>query len=206
MRDISLHVLDLAQNSVAAQASRVEISLAVDRPRDSLTLVIADDGRGMTKDFAQKALSPFATTRTTRKVGLGLPMMLERARAAGGGLTIESEPGKGAKVTVKMRLSHVDRPPLGDLDGTLLTLVLMAGDGLDYLIRLEGLGEPFELDTALVREALGGVPLSDPEASMWLKEALAEAAAPYKDADAIGAADLIREDYYENTSGTASHS
>ncbi|MDR1600530.1 MAG: ATP-binding protein [Oscillospiraceae bacterium] len=205
MRDISLHALDLAQNSVAAEASRVEISLDVDKTRGMLTLTIADDGRGMPPEFAAKVLSPFTTTRVTRKVGLGLPMMLERARAAGGDLAIQTAPGKGTTVTVSMRLNHIDRPPLGDLDGTLLSLILMAGSGLDYVVRLTGLGEPFELDTALVREALDGVPLSDPEASMWLKEALAEGAAPYLDIDRTEANDLIREGKYEDTGGTASH-
>ncbi|MDR1262023.1 MAG: ATP-binding protein [Oscillospiraceae bacterium] len=193
MRDISLHILDLAQNSVAAQAKRVGIYLEMDKTRDILTLVIDDDGRGMSREFAQKVLSPFTTTRTTRKVGLGLPMMLERARAAEGDLTIESEPGKGTRVVITMRLSHIDRPPLGDLDGTLLTLILMAGDDLNYTVRFTGIGDPFELDTSQVRAVLDGVPLSDPDAIAWLKEALAEAAAPYLAIDSQ-ATDLIRED------------
>ncbi|MDR2657344.1 MAG: ATP-binding protein [Oscillospiraceae bacterium] len=192
MRDISLHILDLAQNSVSAQAKRIGIYLEMNKARDVLTLVIEDDGCGMSREFARKVLSPFTTTRTTRKVGLGLPMMLERARAAEGDLTIESEPGKGARVTITMRLSHIDRPPLGDLDGTLLTLILMADDDLNYTVRFTGVGDPFELDTSQVRTVLDGVPLSDPDAIAWLKEALAEAAAPYLAIDSQ-TIDLIRE-------------
>ena len=179
MRDLSLHILDLAQNSVVAGARRIEISLIADIPGDRLTFSIKDNGKGMPEELLARVRSPFATTRTTRKVGLGIPMMEERAAMAGGGLDIQSKPGEGTSLAVWMAISHIDRPPLGDLAGTLLSLILMADGGLDYTVRLSGVGEPFELDTADVKEALDGVPLSDPDASIWLRDALTEALAPY---------------------------
>lgn len=179
MRDLSLHILDLAQNSVVANARSISISLSCDLPNDTLTFTINDDGKGMSPDFLAKVKSPFSTTRTTRKVGLGIPMMDERARMTGGGLDITSELGVGTTVAVRMVISHIDRPPLGDIAGTLLSLIVMADDNLDYVIELTGIGDPFQLSTKEVREAMDGAPLSDPIAVTWIKESLDEAVAPY---------------------------
>jgi anti-sigma regulatory factor (Ser/Thr protein kinase) len=122
MEELSLHILDIAENSIAAGAGSVRIWVREDRPADVLTIEIADDGRGMNEAERQKATDPFFTSRTTRRVGLGLPLFEQAARAAGGEFTIESRAGAGTTVTAVFRHRHVDRQPLGDVAGTLLSL------------------------------------------------------------------------------------
>jgi signal transduction histidine kinase len=122
MEELSLHVLDIAENSIAAGAKRVEIRIEEDPAADWLTIEITDDGAGMTEEQLQRATDPFFTTRTTRRVGLGLPLLQQAALAAGGDLQIHSAPGRGTQVTARFRYSHLDRQPMGDLRSTLMTL------------------------------------------------------------------------------------
>ena len=110
-----MNVLDVAQNSVAAGAKLVQITLEADQARGILSLVIEDDGRGMTPEAAQRAVDPFYTTRTTRKVGLGLPFLKMAAEMTGGGLSIQSQPGCGTRVCAQFGLHHIDRAPIGDM-------------------------------------------------------------------------------------------
>lgn len=123
MEDLSLHILDIAENSVEAGATCVKISLIEDWPADLLKLEIEDNGRGMTPEECQQALNPFYTTRTTRRFGFGLPFLQEACKAAEGHLSLESTPGKGTKVSATFRLSHIDLKPLGDIALTLITLI-----------------------------------------------------------------------------------
>lgn len=177
MRDLSLHLLDLAQNSIKAGASLVTIRLAVDE-RGLLTMTLTDDGCGMSPELLQRVTSPFATTRTTRKVGLGIPMMMENAQRAGGDLRIESQVGRGTTLTVTYDTHNIDSLPLGDLAGTILSLVLMNPDRPDILF--EGRTEKGEgrFDTREIRAALSGVPLNEPEVVAWMKDALNETINP----------------------------
>ena len=168
-----MSVLDLAQNSVRAQASLIEISVTADTAADRLTVEIADDGCGMTAEQAARAEDPFFTTRTTRKVGLGVPFFKQAALAAGGEFRLWSEPGKGTRVTASFVLDSIDRMPLGDISGAIHTLIVF-NTQLDVLYRYEVDGRGFELDTRQVRELLGGVPLDAPEVSLYLKEYLEE--------------------------------
>ncbi len=123
MEDLSLHILDIAENSVEAGATCVKIGLIEDRSTDLLKLEIEDNGRGMTPEECQQALNPFYTTRTTRRFGFGLPFLHEACLAAQGQLKVESTPGKGTKVTATFRLSHIDLKPLGDVALTIITLI-----------------------------------------------------------------------------------
>jgi len=124
MEDLSLHVLDIAENSIAAGAKHVEIRVRESRREDRLSIEIIDNGRGMSEDMLQKATDPFFTTRTTRRVGLGLSLFEQAAKRAGGEFKIASCPGAGTKVTGVFQYSHVDRQPLGDMDQTILALVV----------------------------------------------------------------------------------
>jgi len=119
-----LHVLDIAENSIAAGAKRVDIRVRESRRENLLSIEISDDGRGMNEDMLHKATDPFFTTRTTRRVGLGLSLFEQAAKRAGGEFKIASSPGVGTKVTGVFQLSHVDRQPLGDMNKTLLALVV----------------------------------------------------------------------------------
>jgi signal transduction histidine kinase len=137
MEELSLHVLDIAENSIAAGAKRVEIRIDEDPAADWLTIEISDDGAGMTKEQLQRATDPFFTTRTTRRVGLGLPLLEQAARAAGGAFQIDSASGKGTKVTARFRHSHLDRQPMGDLRSTLMTLAAGHPE-IEWVLQLGG--------------------------------------------------------------------
>ena len=123
MEDLSLHILDVVENSLAASASRIKILIVEDTPGDSFSLEITDNGRGMDAPTQKMALDPFFTTRTTRRVGLGLPLLAQAARESGGNLEIDSEPGRGTTLRTVFRLSHPDRKPLGDIAATLQTIL-----------------------------------------------------------------------------------
>lgn len=169
MKELSLNLLDIAQNSISAGARCLD--LAVEEAGGLITLTVKDDGRGMSPEFLAAVTDPFTTTRTTRKVGLGLPLLRMACEQTGGRLDIQSEVGKGTLVTATFHADHIDCPPLGDMAATVALLAQGAPDGLEitYLRRTEK-GE-FRFDTRQVREILGpDVPLSAPEVAAWVKE------------------------------------
>jgi signal transduction histidine kinase len=138
MEDLALHILDIMENSIAGSASRIKILIAEDTKRDLLTIKIADDGKGMDAETRTRALDPFFTTRTTRRVGLGIPLLAQAAAESEGSFQLMSEPGKGTTVEVSFRHSHPDRKPLGDVVETIRTI--MAGRpelGLRYEHRVD---------------------------------------------------------------------
>jgi anti-sigma regulatory factor (Ser/Thr protein kinase) len=124
MEDLSLHVLDIAENSIEANAHRVAIRVEERPSRDLLVLEITDDGRGMSPGLLSRALDPFVTTKRTKRIGLGLPLLAQAARATGGKVTLRSRPGRGTKVRATFRLSHIDLQPLGDMAETLTVLMV----------------------------------------------------------------------------------
>jgi C4-dicarboxylate-specific signal transduction histidine kinase len=122
MEDLSLHILDVVENSIRAKAARVMIRLTENRTEDLLTLEIEDDGEGMDETTRTQCLDPFFTTKAGKKVGLGLPFLAQSAEETGGRLTIETAKGKGTRVIATYSLSHIDLRPLGDIDGTIRCL------------------------------------------------------------------------------------
>ena len=179
MQELSLNVLDVAENSVRANASLVEITVEEDTAADRLAIVIRDNGKGMTPEQVQTVIDPFYTTRTTRKVGLGVPFFKMAAEMTGGSFSIQSKLGEGTVTTAVFKPSSVDMIPLGDINGTVSMLVLMNPD-LDFifqrsLITQEGDQREFDLRTTQLREVLGGdVPLNAPDVTQWINEYLAE--------------------------------
>ena len=171
MTEISLNVLDIANNSIRAEASLIEIIIQVQRDLDILTITIADNGCGMTQEQIMKVEDPFFTTRTTRKVGLGVPFFKMAAESTGGSFRIESTPGVGTKVTAVFGLSHIDRMPLGDMNSTVHTLITLNAQ-IDFLYRYIFDDKDFTLDTREFREVLADVPLNSPEVSAYIKEYL----------------------------------
>ena len=171
-----MHILDIAENSIAAGAARVRITLLEQTDADRLRLEVADDGRGMDEEIKRRATSPFTTTRTTRKVGLGLPFLEQSAGSAGGSLSIESEPGKGTTVTAEFQLGHIDRIPMGNLQSTMMTLIAGNPD-VDFLFDYSRDGESFSLDTGEIRSQLEGVPINHPQILRRLREEIASALA-----------------------------
>jgi signal transduction histidine kinase len=122
MEDISLHVLDIVENSIRAGAAEVRIEVREDRNADLLTVEIRDDGEGMSDEMKQKALDPFYTSKENKRVGLGIPLLMQSACEGGGAFVIDSKPKGGTRITATFMLSHPDRKPLGDLDGTVRLL------------------------------------------------------------------------------------
>lgn len=177
MRELSLNILDIAQNSITAGASLVTVRVQEDTAADRLAIAVEDNGKGMTKEQVSRVMDPFYTTRTTRKVGMGIPLFRMAAEMAGGGLTIESAPGVGTTVAATFSLSHIDRMPLGDVAGTMVTLIRL-NPQLDFLYRHTVDGTAFELDTRRLREILGDVPLNEPEVIGWISDYLAQGLAP----------------------------
>lgn len=173
MPEISLNILDVAENSTRAGASLVELTVAADSVSDRITVIIADNGCGMTKEQTARVTDPFFTSRTTRKVGLGVPFFKYAAESTGGSFTIESTPGVGTTVTAVFVMSHIDRMPLGDITSTVHTLVVYHPE-TDFLYRYSYNGSSFTLDTREFREILGGVPFHTPEISEYIKDYLTE--------------------------------
>jgi anti-sigma regulatory factor (Ser/Thr protein kinase) len=174
MNELSLYILDLVQNAVAAAARRVAIKVERPDPGDTIKISIEDDGRGMDEALLQRVMSPFATTRTTRKVGLGIPMAQSLCAACGGEFEIRSAPGAGTTLEMSMRASHIDRPPMGDLSETMAALVAGSPEAPEFTLRYARGEDAFTFDTAEIREALGGVPLNRPEVLAWIGEYIKE--------------------------------
>ncbi len=173
MKEISLHILDIIQNSIVAKATLIEIELYVFHAEDRMGLSISDNGCGMTEEFQRQVLDPFVTTRTTRKVGLGIPMFQAGAEASGGTFSLQSAPGQGTRIEASYRISHWDRPPLGDIAETLYASVLCNQD-VDFVFSYAVDDKNFRADTREIKTVLGGVPLNTPEVSAWLREYLYE--------------------------------
>lgn len=174
MRDLSMHVLDIAQNSIKARATRVSVSFDIDAA-GWLRLTVRDDGCGMDAELLRRVQDPFTTTRTTRKVGLGVPMIQQSAVQTGGALRIESAPGKGTTLTATFDLCHVDCPPMGDMCDTLLTLVVLNPDAPEFLFTASEGDQSALFDTTQVRAALGGeIPLNQPDVVEWMKASIQE--------------------------------
>lgn len=173
MRELSLNVLDIAQNSISAGASVVEITVDENTGLSRLTIIIKDNGCGMDEESVKNVMDPFYTTRTTRKVGMGVPLFKMAAEMTGGSLEIDSEVGKGTTVKTVFCTDNVDFTPLGDIDSTIVTLITMNSD-VNFIYSLKVDGEEFRLSTQQLKEILGDVPLDMPEVVMWLKEYLKE--------------------------------
>jgi hypothetical protein len=171
--DLSLHILDIAENSVNAEATEVEIRVEKDTESDTLSIEVRDNGRGMDPEFLKRIEDPFVTTRTTRKVGLGIPIFAQAARATGGSFEIESKRGEGTRVRAVFGLSHIDRQPMGDLAATLLSLMVGSPE-IDFRYRQRIDSEEFALSSGEMREVLGDVPLCSPEVISYLKELLGD--------------------------------
>lgn len=176
MNELSLHILDIINNSVKAGASIILVNVTEDIKNDILEIIISDNGSGMDEDFLKNVLDPFKTTRTTRKVGLGLSLFSAAAQQAGGSFKVESEKGVGTKVYASFKHSHIDRQPLGDVSST-ITTVLSGNESLDIVYTYTYSSKSFVMDTREIRKILGdGVSIASPEIIMWIKDYINEGA------------------------------
>ena len=173
MTELSLNVLDVAQNSVKAKASLIEILVIADTKSDIMTITISDNGCGMSEEQVKRVEDPFYTTRTTRKVGLGVSFFKLAAECAGGEFSIASKVGEGTKVKASFQISNIDRMPLGDMPATVHTLVTM-NEHIDFVYTFTVDEKSFTLDTRQFKEILGEVSFTVPEVSAYIKEYLME--------------------------------
>ena len=173
MLEISLHILDVINNSVKAGATLIGVTVCENKKGNVLSVTISDDGCGMDAEFLKTVTDPFRTTRTTRKVGMGLSLFKAAAEATDGSFSITSEKGKGTTVCATFTYDHIDRQPLGDMAGT-ITTVLSGNQNIDFLYRHSVDEKEFVLDTREVRQILGDVELSGPEIILWLTEYINE--------------------------------
>ncbi len=171
MKELSLNILDIAKNSVTAGATLVQIT--VEELPHRLSITVSDNGCGMTPEFVARVTDPFTTTRTTRKVGLGIPLLQMEARMAGGDLTITSAVGKGTTLTAWFDPGNIDMPPLGDLPSSIVTLIQGSPD-IDFLFTHLRDGEAYSLDTRDIREIMGDISLAEPEVLGWVSDYLIE--------------------------------
>jgi anti-sigma regulatory factor (Ser/Thr protein kinase) len=173
MLELAAHILDIAENSVRAGAKLIKIDIEEDTAKDFLSIKIIDDGQGMQKEEIKKVLDPFYTTKTVRRVGLGLPLLADAAQRSGGSLQIKSEKDKGTTVKATFGLSHVDRQPMGDIIGTLI--VLIAGNSaVDFLYRHKHNNQQFKMDTREIRKEISDVPINHPEILKYIRGVLEE--------------------------------
>nr|WP_319489091.1 ATP-binding protein [uncultured Caproiciproducens sp.] len=174
MRELSLNVMDIVQNSISAGAKLIVIDVCEKSKADSMTIRISDDGAGMTAEQAAHVTDPFFTTRTTRKVGLGIPLFKMEAEMTGGSLEIISEKGVGTTITAKFVPSHVDMIPLGDINSTVL-LLITCNEDRNFVFHHSMDSREFTLDTRELRAVLGnGVKLNSPEVIEWTRGFLSE--------------------------------
>lgn len=171
--EISLNILDIAQNSISAKASLIRIAVETNTKENLLKITIADNGAGMSKEAVSSVIDPFFTTRTTRNVGLGIPFFKQAAECTGGEFFIESQQGKGTDVMTVFHTDHIDCMPLGDVNATIHSLITM-NPGVDFCYERKIDERSFILDTREMREILGDIPFDLPDVSVFIKNYLEE--------------------------------
>jgi len=174
MTELSLHILDIVQNSVKANADLITIEIDENISDNKLVIIITDNGCGMTSDFLEDVVNPFRTTRTTRKVGLGLSLFKNACEMTGGNLKIESEVGKGTIVRATFVYDSIDRQPLGDMASTMATII-GGNDKINYVYSHSFNENAFEFSTLEIRKILGEeINLSDMDVLNWIEGYISE--------------------------------
>ncbi len=173
MKTLALHILDIVQNSITAGARNIFIHIEEDTRENRYLIRVMDDGCGMTEETIRRVTDPYYTSRTTRKVGMGIPLLKQHAEMAGGHLRIASDEGKGTKVEAVFEHDHVDRQSAGDMAGVMV-LLIGGNPGIRFRYDHQYNGKEYVMDTREVNEVLEDVPLNDPEVMQYLKEMIRE--------------------------------
>ena len=173
MKDLSLHILDIVQNSISAGAILIQVEIRENPEDDTYILTITDNGSGMNSETLQRATDPFFTSRTTRKVGLGLPLLKQNAECTGGSFSLLSHAGEGTIVKATFGYKHIDRVPPGDIGGV-MALLASANPLLDFTYSHYSAAGKYEFDTRDVKTELDGLPISHAEITRFMKEMINE--------------------------------
>lgn len=171
MKDISLHLMDIAQNSIVAGANLIVFRLFTEGKPAKLIFEIEDNGKGMDKDFLKEVTDPFKTSRTTRKVGLGIPLLKQSSQMAGGELSLQSELLKGTSLRATFDVNHIDRIPLGDVSET-MKMLIMANPQVSWIVKFSSEMSDFELDTEEIKRQLDGIPIQNIDVLNWIQNTI----------------------------------
>ncbi|HDH00245.1 MAG TPA: ATP-binding protein [Nitrospirae bacterium] len=175
MEDLSLHILDIAENSVSAGASVIQIKITEDIKENVLLVEISDNGEGMDENAVKAVTDPFFTTKAERgrRVGLGIPLLAQAAREADGDISIVSEKGRGTTIKARFQHDHIDRKPVGDIAMT-LTILISANPEIDFVFEYKRNDQSYEVDTREIREELEDVPINDPAVIKFIKDSISK--------------------------------
>jgi len=173
MKELSLHIMDILQNSTRARASKIELDIIENTVENTYRIIFTDNGCGMDEDTVKRVVDPFFTTRTVRKVGLGLPLLKQNCEQTGGSLQITSKPDEGTRVEAVFIHNHIDRQTLGDIAGTVI-LTASANPDIHFIYRHDKDGQTYIFDTEEVKEALDGLSIQMPEIIQYLREMIKE--------------------------------
>lgn len=193
MRELSLHIMDVVENGVAAGATLIDIAVAEDRKENRLKITIKDNGRGIPAHLLEQVLNPFYTTRTTRRVGLGLSLFREASRRCEGDFHIKSREGEGTEVYASFKRDHIDLAPFGDIAGSLTSLI-MGNPGVDFVYRHELDGGLFWLDTRELKQELEDVSIQHPDVIRYLANLIRESVAELRGPKAPSSSSGEREE------------
>lgn len=173
MKELSLNILDIVQNSISAGAKLIQINVEENSDDNKLNITITDNGKGMSEDFIKNVADPFSTTRSTRKVGMGLSLLKLVCNQTNGKFGIESKLGVGTVVKAEFQLDHIDRPPLGNM-GQTLSLVTSCNEDIDFIYTRKINDSQFIFDSKEIKNVLNGVSLKEPEVIIWITEYINE--------------------------------
>lgn len=173
MLELSLHILDIVENSTRAGASAICLAIIEDTAKDTLFLEIMDNGSGMSEDVLKKVTDPFFTTKTVRNVGLGLPLLAQAAERTNGMFIIESKGGEGTRVAVDFELSHIDRQPLGDISGTVVAIIAGNPD-VEFTYRHQHNGQEYLLDTNEIKREIEDIPINHVDVLNFIRNHITE--------------------------------
>lgn len=173
MTELALHIMDIMQNSIMADASCIELRIYENRKEDLLSIEMIDNGFGMDSTTVAAVTDPYFTTRTTRKVGMGLSLFKQAAEQCGGSFHLESEPGVGTRMVVTMQQSHIDRQPMGDMAGV-ISLVVAANQEIDIVYNHITESGGFTFDTRQIKRMLDDISITDPKIVKFIREMIQE--------------------------------
>lgn len=169
MPELSMHIMDIMENGIAAGAWHLDLFIDIDTQNDTITITVVDNGKGMDTEMIEKAMDPLFSTKKGKGWGLGIPLFIQTAEACDGGFSIVSEKGSYTRVTVAMKLSHIDRPPLGNMTDTIISLIVGHPE-IDLYVMVKKDQDKYEFDTRIVREIMGDIDLSTPQVLGALEE------------------------------------
>lgn len=173
MQEIAMTILDIVQNAIRAKATLIRIHIIDSFQNNKIHIEISDNGCGMSQEMLEKVINPFFTTRTTRSIGLGIPMFKESVEATGGTFSIHSQEGLGTTIIGVYTKDHLDTPPMGNLVETMITLI-QYDEHIRYVFKYQENDFEFDLDTLEIQDILDDVPINQPEIILWLKDYIKE--------------------------------